>query len=227
MRRKILMGVLALALPVGTIAATQTTAFAKTVPNPVTCAGFSGTVTFGTPLTNAGVATSAKTANATTVSGGTFSCSGGIAPNTGGSGNDGAGLSIAGGKNVKLLKTDPRYNKTLGIKYVVGTWNEFAGSGGSLAKSLKVINFTIAGHATQFKAKSAHIVLFGVCGSDVGFTILGQVKAAPFADKTASVTACLGGDGGGTATGNFGADYTNAQGVTFATIDPAVSTATL
>jgi len=226
-RRKILMGAFALALPAGTLVVLSPAAFAKAAPNPVTCTGFGGTVTFGTPLTTPGVATSSKAAVNTTITGSSFTCSGGIAPNTGGPGNDGASLTVLGAKNVKLAKTDPRYNKTAGIKYVTGTWSEFAASAGTFKKALKTITFTIAGHAELFKTKGASLVIGAPCTGEVGFKLSGQIKAAPFADKTATVTACLGGDSGGTSTGNFGADYSTAQGVVTATIDPALSTAVL
>ena len=212
MRRKILMGVLALALPAGTVLATQATASAKGAPGtPISCSSFSGTVTFGAPLTTAGVATSSKTAGATVVSGTGGSCTGHALSVPG-------GLNIAGGKNNKLAKTDPRYNKSAGIKYVTGMWSEFAASGGSLAKEVKTINFTVGGSPVAFKAKSASEVIGGACGSAVGFQINGQVKSGTYADKSATVLACLVGDAGGTATGNFGADYSTAQGVTSATI---------
>jgi hypothetical protein len=218
MRRKILMGVLAVALPLGTMTALSTAASAGAPQNPISCSGFSGTVVFGTPLTTAGVATASKTSNPTDVVGTSGSCSGHALT--------ASGLNIAGGKNAKLAKTSPLYNKTLGIKYIEGSWAEFASSGGTLKKTLKVINFSIGGAAVQFKTKSANIVVGGACGSAVGFQINGQVKSGTYADKTATVLACLVSDAGGTATGNFGADYSSAQGVTSATIGGA-SNATL
>ncbi len=218
MRRKILMGVLALALPMGTVAAFSPVATAGAPQNPISCTGFTGTVEFGTALTTAGVPTASKDGNATDVVGTSGSCSGHSLT--------ASGLDIAGGKNAKLAKTDPRYNKAEGIKYVEGTWGEFASSGGSLKKTLKTISFSIGGAAVSFKTKSANIVVGGACGSAVGFQINGQVKSGTYADKTASVLACLTGDAGGTATGNFGADYSVAQGVTSATIGGA-SSATL
>jgi len=220
MRRKILMGVLALALPVGSVVGLSSVASAKTVQNPIACTGFSGTVTFGSPLSTAGIATSAKVGNPTLITGGTFTCTGGKAGHAG-------TITDAGGKNVKLAKSDPRYNKTTGVKYTEGTWASFTTAGGSLKKTLKQINFTIGGAAVAFKTKSASEVLFGACGSDVGFKIGGQVKSGTYADKTATVLACLGTDFGPGASGNFGGDYNHAQGVDGAHIDGTVSTATL
>jgi hypothetical protein len=224
MRRKILMGVFAFALPVGSMAVLSPSAFAKTVQNPISCTGFTGRVTFGTSLTTAGVATSAKKSNPTLITSGAFTCAGGK------SGSAGT-ITDAGGKNTKLAKTDPRYNKATGVKYVTGSWSEFTSAGGSLKKTLKVINFTIAGSPVQFKTKSASEVLFGACGSDVGFKISGQVKSGTYANKTSSVLACLGSDFPVEAppgpSGNFGADYNHAQGVSGANIDGTVSKATL
>jgi hypothetical protein len=238
MRRKILMGVLAVALPVGTLAALTSAAQAKAVTNPVNCAGFSGTVTFATPISAAGTLTTSSKSNPTTVSGGTFTCSGGIAPNTGGTGSDGSGLSIKGGKNAKnasyskaACKANPS-NTTDCDKYVTGSQNEFAGSGATLAKSLKTIPFTINGAPATFKAKSANEEIGGVqgpggCPGEVGFQILGSVKGG-FGTKTAQVTACLGQDTGPGTTNSFGVDlFSPTAHVVTANIDPVTSNATL
>jgi hypothetical protein len=233
MRRKILMGVLALALPVGTITALTSVAQAKAVTNPVTCTGFSGTVTFATPISASGQVTTSSKSGPVSVSGGSFTCSGGIAPNTGGAGNDGAGLSIAGGKNQK----NPNYSKTsckaspantnVCDKYVTGSQAEFTAAGGSLAKSVKTIGFTIAGLPASFKAKTSAEDVGGPCGGDVGFTIGGQVKGA-FGTKNASVTACLGHDTGPGTTNSFGVDlFSPTATIVTADIDATVSMATL
>ncbi len=219
MRRKILMGVLALALPAGLLAATTGTALAKLTPDPTSCTGFGGTVTFGTPLSPNGVPTSAKDSLATTVSGGSFTCSVGGASFT--------GLTIAGSKNPKLAKTDPNYNKTTGVKYLTGTKSAFEAAGGSLKKTLKFVNFTINGHAEQFKTKSATEVVGAPCTGEVGFQISGQVKAAPYDTKTAVILACLGTDTGTGTSGSLGVDLFNSSTVNTAQIDPAFSTATL
>ena len=238
MRRKILMGVLAVALPVGTLTALTSAAQAKAVTNPVNCSGFSGTVTFATPISASGTLTTSSKSNPTAVSGGSFTCSGGIAPNTGGAGSDGAGLSIKGGKNAKnpsysksACKANPS-NTTDCDKYVTGSQAEFAAAGGSLAKSLKTIPFTIAGQAATFKAKGANEEIGGVqgpggCPGEVGFQITGQVKGA-FGTKTAQVTACLGQDSGPGTTNSFGVDlFSPTAQIVTATIDPVTSNATL
>ena len=227
MRRKVMMGALALALPVGTIAAFSPSALAKKPPpNPISCSNFGSTITFGTPLSTPGVATSAKLANATSIVGGSFNCTPGT--NNASFGN----LSIAGGKNTKLAKTDPRYNKTTGVKYAAGTKSSFVSGGAkSLKKSLKFINFTVNGHATQFKTKGNPTeVIGGACPGEVGFVIGGQVKTGFYLTKTAKLTVCIGADTGPGTTGSFGVDIlTNSQTqqIVNASIDPAHSTATL
>jgi hypothetical protein len=234
MRRKILMGVLALALPVGTLAALTTAAQAKQVVNPVQCNGFSGTVTFATPISAAGELTTSSKSGPTVVGSSSFTCTGGTAPNTGGAGTDGAGLSIKGGKNAKnpsysksACKANPG-NTTDCDKYVTGSQAEFTAAGGSLAKSVKTIPFTIGGQPATFKAKGSSEDVGGPCGGDVGFTITGQVKGA-YGDKTtAQIVACLGADTGPGTTGSFGVDlFSPTATVVTATIDPAVSNATL
>jgi predicted ribosomally synthesized peptide with SipW-like signal peptide len=225
MRRKILMGVFALALPAGTLAAFSSVASAKAPQNPIHCSGVGGgggggVVTFGTPISANGVATSSKTANATTISGGSFNCGGGT--NNGSN----AGSTITGGKNTKLSKSDPRYNKATGVKYVTGTQAEFTAAGGSLKKSLKSISFTINGSPEVFQAKSAVEDVGPPCTGEVGFTITGQVKAPPYADKTATITACLGHDTGPGTTNSFGVDlFSPTATIVTAQIDTAISTA--
>ena len=210
MRRKILMGVLALALPVGTVAAVSSPAFAGgKVDNPTHCAGFTGTVTFNPPLTPNGVVTTSNKGNATTVTTGSFTCTpGGTASVIGNT------LAIVGAKNTK----NPNFNKksckaaptntSVCDKYVEGTWAEFTSAGGSLKKSLKTIPFTLG----TFSAKSSSLVLpGGACGSGgVGFNITGQVKSGTYYNKhSAAVLACLTTDthspsGSGTFIGDYG-----------------------
>jgi hypothetical protein len=237
MRRKILMGVLAIALPAGTLLATQTVALAKKPPpNPVSCTGFSGTVTFGTPISANGTPTHSAKSLATAVSGGTFTCSGGVAPNTGGAGNDGGGLNIKGGKNDKnasyskaSCKTSPS-DASVCDKYITGSRSEFVATGtnGSLAKSIKKINFSIAGGTVQFKAVSAGSSNACLAAGDVGFDISGTVTKGNFATATATITACLNHDTGPGTTNSFGADlFSPTASIVTADIDPSVSVATL
>ncbi|HTT86334.1 MAG TPA: hypothetical protein VMF60_03105, partial [Acidimicrobiales bacterium] len=119
MRRKILMGVIALALPAGLLAGTTSVASAMTPTNSIVCTGFGATITFhspyvftktsGTHSNVQGVATTAKLGGTTTVVGVPFSCSGGTsnAPLT--TNNTFNNLTIAASKNSKLSHTDFRY----------------------------------------------------------------------------------------------------------------------
>jgi len=216
MRRKILMGVLALALPAGTLAVTSSAAFAKKPPpNPIVCSNFSGTVNFGIGLSTNGQTTpNKKGGNNTTVTGGAFSCAGG------GSGTAPT-LTIPNGKNTKVSK---------GV-YSEGTWAAFIAAGGSLKKDLKTIAFTINGGGDNWKSKGSAEVVGAPCGttpvSEVGFQLSGQVTGQ-YATKTATILACLGTDTGPGTSGSFGTDF-GASGLTVLTagLDPATSNATL
>jgi hypothetical protein len=222
MRRKILMGVLALALPTGLLAATTTGASATAVDSPIACSGFGGTVTFGggAGLTLAGTPTTAKLSAPTSVTGGSFTCAGSVSASN-------AGLSIAGSKNAKLAKTSPFYNAVTGVKYLTNTKSGFTAAGGTLKKTLKVINFTIGGHAEQFKTKGASEVIGAPYTGEVGFKITGQVKALPYNTKTAFVLVCLGTDTGTGTTGSLGVDLFNSSTLVTGQIDPALSNASL
>lgn len=216
MHRKILMGVLALALPAGTLAITSSAAFAKKPPNPIVCSGLSGTVTFGSVglSTNGATTPLKKGGNNTTVTGGTFGCAGGLSGTT-------PTLTIPNGKNTKISK---------GV-YSTGTWAAFISAGGSLKKDLKTIAFTINGGTNTFKSKGSLEVVGAPCGtspvSEVGFQISGQVVGT-YDTKTATVLACLGTDTGPGTSGSFGTDF-GASGLTVQTsgLDVATSTATL
>ena len=215
MRRKILMGILALVLPAGTLAVTSSAAFAKKAPpNPIVCNNFNGTVNFGVGLSTNGQTTPVKKGgNDTTVTGGSFSCSpgGGSVPT----------LTIPNGKNTKISK---------GV-YSEGTWAEFISAGGSLKKDLKTISFTINGGTNSWKSKGSAEIVGAPCGtsptSEVGFEISGQVKGQ-YDTKTATILACLGTDTGPNTSGSFGTDF-GASGLTVLTanLDPATSSATL
>lgn len=223
MRRKILMGVVSLALPAGMLGVTQTAAVAKAPPNPTTCTGFGAVVSFAGALTNEGVPTVTKLAGPTTVTASSFTCTAGAASNS--------ALNIAGGKNTKLAKTDPRYNKATGVKYVTQTWGEFVATGSTLKKDIKAgISFTIAGTSNTMKVKGSSEIVGAPCaGDEVGFDITGQVTGT-YDTKSANLLVCLGTDThADSTTGVFGADLLsdNGGGVVSAQIDPVTSTATL
>jgi hypothetical protein len=237
MRRKILMGVLALALPTGTVLATQSLASAGgSTPNPVNCSSFNATVTFATPISKNGTFTKSSKSGPTVVSGGSFSCSGGTAPNTGGAGSlSGGTLSIKGGKNAKntsYSKTSCKANPSdpsVCDKYVTGSQAEFTAAGPTLAKSVKKINLIIGGAAVQFKVTGSNEVVGGACAGDVGFDLLGSVAKGNYIDKTdAHILACLGHDTGPGTTNSFGVDlFSPTAQIVTANIDPSVSLAKL
>jgi hypothetical protein len=242
MRRKILMGVFALALPAGLLAGTTAVASASSpTPNPIMCNHFGATITFSSPYVYTmpgavqGVATSAKTGGGTTVGGASFNCGGGTNnasfPN----------INIAGGKNSKLAHSDPRYNKTTGVKYAYGQAASFFSSGAkSLKKSLKTITFTVNGHSTQFKQKGTPTLVTGnaPCPGEVGYVINGEVASPSttfYYTKTAVLDVCLGTDTGTGVSGNFLGDLLAMKNstapasitITGAEIDPANGGATL
>ena len=186
MRRKILMGVLALALPAGTMAFTQTSAFAtKAPPNPVSCT-FSATVTVSPALSAAGTA-SVKGATGTTTVHGTYSgctTSAGSVPNL-----PPTDLSI-----ISSAAKDPNYltdgNGVANKKtYYLGLCAGLTGKATlkSLGKAVK--NLAVSGGVLKgMKAGQ------GAVGSDVGFLLTnGTVKGGtyPTAAHGASILAGL------------------------------------
>jgi len=219
MNHKILMGVLALALPLATVAGLSSAAVAKKAPNPITCTGLSGTLIFPTTQTVEGTVTTSKKNGSTSVTGGAVaSCT-----------DEGTGapvsvtlnvLSIAGGKNTKNpVKTTPK-------TYLEGQWSSFETAGLGLKKTLKTVTFNIGTFKTSGSA------IDNSCPStDVGFTISGSVSGTyATAKKAAVINACLGEDNqldGGH--GFFGSDINtdNGGGVVSADIDASVSNATL
>lgn len=222
--RKILMGVFALALPLGTMVVLSPTALAKKPPpNPIICDSFGATVTFQAPISKPGVATAAKIAAPTLISAPVLNCGGGTA-----NGHAGA-LTVPGAKNPKLAKTDPRYVKGSPVKYAAGTQGTFVSGGAKLIKKgLKVINFTINSQPTQFKMKTATEVVGGACPGEVGFVLAGQVKVGTYNTKEAEITACLGQDSGAGTVNSFGVDlFSPTATINTAQIDPANSEATL
>lgn len=225
MRRKILMGVLAVALPAGTLLITQSAAVAggSTPPNgPVSC-GVQGTVNFASPgLSKNGSESSSKTSSTTTSGTTLIGCSGSV-PN-----------QTIVTKNVKCAKTDgqPASNPACAGKGTYGydSWNNFETSGTtSIAKSLKKVTFTIDGvtYSTKTTAAAVTSCTSGTYGTEAGFKISGEVKG-PKNDKgeSSTLTVCLGSDAGTDTSGNFNHDFLeNASSViTSAGIDGTTST---
>lgn len=190
MRRKLLMGVLALTLPLGTVAGLSSTAFAtKAPPNPTSC-NFSATVTITPQLSVAGTpsvknATSDTVVQATYSSctiGGPFTQTLNIEAKASKPGKDTA--AIAAGDNKK--------------DYYLGLCGAFTGSGTvkDLKKSVK--NLAFAGGVLK-GAKAAEGVIVG--GSDLGFNIThGTVKGGtyPTASHAAVIAAGLTNDANNT-----------------------------
>jgi hypothetical protein len=219
MRRKIVAGVLALALPVGTIAATQSAAFAKKAPpNPETC-HLSATVSISPPLSVKGVV-AAKTAIGTTTVNVTYSsctlapgASGAVAP---------AGftshivIQTKAGKD-KNYKTDGNNKK---LDYL-GLCGAFASSSTTKDLGKAVKNLALPGGGSLKGAKAAE----GTVGSEVGFNIVGTAKVGsyPTASKGASIAAGLVNDANNTNLING----CPSGPVSTIDIDPSTSTATL
>jgi len=213
MRRKILMGVLALALPIGTMAALSPVASAhKAPPNPVSC-HVSATVSISPALSVKGVLSSKGKTGTTTVHVTYSSCTtatgpASVAPKT---------LTIlsAAAKD-KAWKTDGNSKKG----YYLGVCSAFASktTAKSLGKAVK--NMLVAG-GTLKGAKAAE----GTVGAEVGFNIIGTVKGGtyPTASHGASIAAGLLNDANNT---NLISGCPSGP-VTTIDIDPANSTAVL
>ncbi len=225
MRRKVLMGALAFALPIALLGATQGVAVAKKAkppPDPARNCTLSGTVHFALPgLSKNGTLTSnsALKKTYTTTSGTSFGggCTGSIPTVTIKSKS-----TKCKGPNVPQAPCATK-----------GTWwydgESTFGSTDTLTtiqKSIKKITFTLDGVLYQTKTTAAYDL---VCGPDVGFKITGTVKK-PKQDKgqTSVVNVCLGGDSGSGTTGNFFSDLGSGTGtIKTATIDPAYATVTI
>lgn len=230
MGRKIVIGALALALPVGTVGAFSQTASAH-VGTPISCSGLNGTITFGTPISKYGTPTTSRNANQTTITGAPFSCgtlTGSYSP-----------VTINHEKNSKNSLYSPTYCRASpGLvsacdKYVTGTQGEWAGAPAFFKKTIKRISFTIGSAFVGFTVQSG-LSSFGPdqwCpGGDFAVVVNGQSKGHAHPDNAAIVSLCLSGDTGPNTSGNFAADLQSSNPVVqidTATIDPASSTATL
>jgi hypothetical protein len=224
MLRKMLLIAAAVAMPVGAIAVTAGTAAAKVVvpPDPAVTCSVSGTVLFAAPgISTAGSVSLSKTSVTTTT------------PTT-----FGAGCTGGGGANTITTKSVKCDKHTAGLPVSnpacvpgsdgYGSWANFVAAGStSIQKALKKLNFTINGIPYQTKTTAASEVILGACVSEVGFQVVGTVKA-PKQDKgqTSTFTACLGAiTGSGLDQSTFlGAAGDGVGTVATAVIDPAVST---
>jgi predicted ribosomally synthesized peptide with SipW-like signal peptide len=251
MRHKILMGTLALALPVGTLAAFSSVATA-TAPAPVlvSCTGITGTITFGTPLSSAGVPTTSKTGRSSTIDpGATANCAVG-------------GVAHAGNGNYSPITVNnppngrnPNYSRracasipgpTYCDKFETGTWLEFQDNFAFLArKEVKTVTFVVHCDPDCASSPGATDVIFtgksgfvfdeepaSPCPSEIAVVTYGSVKMPKInKDKNnAIISLCLGTDThADSSTGSFETDFNNppSSPVVSVQIDPATSTATL
>ena len=211
------IGVVALALPMMTVAALTTSASAKKAPpNPITCTQLGGTVTFAPPgLSLNGAHMTAKTA-ITTVTGLSLTC-------------PGAGIDQVAGplsvtvKNVK----DPKV-KGQARTYTYDTFKIFTTSTPAIKKSIKTISFTVNGSPVLFKNKVVNVLFPPDCPGEIGFSLSGQVKSGPYNTPEAEVHICLGTDTGTNTAGDFFTDLASPTAViASAQIDPDESEATL
>jgi hypothetical protein len=234
MRRKILMGVFAFALPIGMIAGLGTAATAKKAPTPADPARnctVHGTVHFQAPgLSKEGSVSSTLKVSDTTVTGDGFGggCTGTV-PN----------LTIAS-KNTKCKGADNPAGTACEMKKTYSYDGEasFASTATitSLEKSLKKLDFTIDGVTYQTKTTGASdtscsdaVAPPGGQPVEAGFIINGTVKS-PKQDKgqTTKLTACLGTDTGPGTTGSFFDDLGSGTGtIATASIDANTSKATV
>jgi len=156
MRRKILMGVLALALPIGTVITLQGTASAGKVTgtgNP-TCT-FGGTISFNPPLTQAGTPGVKK--ETTTVSANLTGCSGGTPA---------APASVVSVKPIKT-KTSPKGSNG-------ATCSGFAGNAGSVTVKVKINWAGEKPSKFNISGLSASINGFGEVGFTGSFPVSGS-----------------------------------------------------
>jgi len=189
MRRKILMGVLALALPAGTVAFTQTVASAKPVPpNPVTCTldAAGASVVISPPLSAAGTLSAKGDFGSTTITTTYSNCSDGAGPVANLPSNTFTILSKAA--KDPSWATDGNNKKD----FYLGLCGAFSGSSTTkaLAKGVKNLNAD-GGVLKGMKAAETAV------GSDVGFVLSGgTVKGGPYptAKKAALIAAGLVGD---------------------------------
>jgi hypothetical protein len=223
--RRLLIVVAAIAMPIGIVTASSSTAGAKgskPPPDPPVTCTVSANVNFASPgISNPGSISSSKEST-TTTSDETF----------GGAGCTGSGPNLAiTSKSVKCDKHtpgEPSSNPACepGF-YGYNSWNNYETTGtASLGKATKKLSFTINGIAYSTKTSSFGAV--ACADSEVGFKVTGAVSA-PKQDKgqSAVLTACLGATtGSGTSPAceaNFASCIGAAGTVASAAIDPATS----
>jgi hypothetical protein len=189
-RKRILLGVVALAIPMATVASLGSPALAKAPPNPVSC-GFGATVSISPPLSVAGTPSVKGTSGIVTVHGTLSGCH----TATASVGPFAENITIHF-PSTKPTKDQAALNAGDNPKsYYLGLCGTFASS--ATIKDLKkaVNNLPFQGGALKGPKPSE-----GTVGSDVGFLISGTVKGGtyPTASKAASIKAGLTNDANNT-----------------------------
>src|ERR1700688_716373 len=216
MRRKILMGVLALALSAGTVAFTQAAAFARTSANPVTCS-LSATVTFSTPLSVAGVLESSPGDTSTTTVNETLSsCSTASGPVGGFSQSFNLVTPAATPRRdpAALAAGDSRFGRYLGL---CGLFN----SRTTTTSIRRALNRLPVGGGILHNPKA----IFGAVGPDTGFIIYARVRGGTYPTINEGATMMVGFTNDANSSNLLGG--CNSGPVTHIDIDSSVSTATL
>jgi hypothetical protein len=199
MRRKIMMGALALLLPTAGVAVFQGTAGAKNATDPVACTGLGATVTFAPPgISRDGTTVHSKAPQSTTVSGAAIaSCH-----ETKAGGKSVGGAQVGG---IGAIKTKPSPVAGQKKTYVYGQCSQFTSSAtlASAQKALKKIIASFAAGSVKFKATSFNATVSGT--GEIGFAIGGTAKGV-YGDPNANINAYLGTDAGPGTSGSFTAD---------------------
>ena len=229
MRRMIMIGAIALALLLGTLATFSQPASAR--GRPINCSGLNGTITFGTPISKYGTPTTSAKALQTTISGSHFSC--------GSSTSSYSPITITRVRNTSNPTYSPTYCQvhpsivSACDRYVTGTQGEWDATPASFKRTMKAILLVIGGRAVDFKISGA-LAAFSPdqwCPvGDYAAEIIGHVRSRFYPDRAASVTLCLSGDTGPNTTGSFPVDLRSTNPlvqIDTATLDPASSVATL
>ena len=171
MRRKLMIGALALALPAGTMVFTQSSAFAKAPPNPVSCK-LSATVTFPLPgISVAGVLSTKGTMADTTITTTYSSCTTASGP-------------VAGMiQSVQIPAMASKPNKDPAAlaagdnpkSYYLGLCGGFGGSSTTKALGKALKNLPVAGGILKGPKATE-----GPVGGGLGFIITGTVKGGSY-----------------------------------------------
>jgi hypothetical protein len=224
-RRKFLLGAVALVVPVASVVTLQGVASAKNATDPVNCTGLAGTLTFPSPgLSNAGSTQTSKKPVVTNVTGVSVSdCK----EQATGNKDVGGVASVGGIKPIKVKPTPGSAPKT----FVYNQCSTFTSSAtlADAQKALKKLTFSFAAGTVKFKTATFNATVNN--SGEAGFIITGSAKG-PYGTMSATVNAFLLHDSGTGTTNNFTVDLGACNGgpgvtITSAQLDPATSTATV